>query len=414
VTDDIDPPATPHPSGTEPIPLTEPSGGTPPTVTTEAELAEAVRRLAAGTGPVAVDAERASGYRYSHRAYLVQLRRAGAGTVLLDPIAFGDLGTLGGAIADLEWVLHAASQDLPCLSEIGLIPTRLFDTELAGRLLGYERVGLAALTEALLGRSLEKHHSAADWSTRPLPEAWLTYAALDVELLVELRDLLADELVAQGKDEWARQEFAHLIATGSNPPKQRSDPWRRTSGIHRLRGPRALARVRALWYARNDIAVRRDTAPGRILPDASIIAAAEHDPKDERALLLLPGFAGRSTRRLSKVWLDALDAARGLAADELPVNQVSEGPPPPHRWAEKDPVAHGRLVRCRAVVTRLATEHNLPPENLISPETVRRLAWEPPAELAEESVRAVLAAHAARMWQQDLLAAELSVALREP
>ncbi len=414
MTDEINQPATPHPSGTEPIPLTEPSEGTPPTVTTDAQLGEAVRRLAAGTGPVAVDAERASGYRFSHRAYLVQLRRAGAGTVLLDPIPFGDLSVLGEAIADAEWVLHAASQDLPCLSEIGLLPTRLFDTELAGRLLGYERVGLAALTEVLLGRSLEKHHSAADWSTRPLPQAWLTYAALDVELLTELRDLLDQELVAQGKDEWARQEFAHLIATGANPPRQRADPWRRTSGIHRLRGPRALARVRALWYARNEIAVRRDTAPGRILPDASIIAAAEQDPKDERALLLLPGFAGRSTRRLSKTWLDALDSARGLPADELPVNQVSEGPPPPHRWAEKDPVAHGRLVRCRAVVTGLATEHNVPPENLISPESVRRLAWEPPTELDEQSVTIALTAAGARAWQIGLLAAPLAAALPIP
>jgi ribonuclease D len=414
VTDENNQPATPHPSESEPTPLIEPSGGTPPTVTTDEQLAKVVRRLAAGTGPVAVDAERASGYRYSHRAYLVQVRRAGAGTALLDPIPLGDLSGLGEAIADAEWVLHAASQDLPCLAEIGLRPVRLFDTELAGRLLGYERVGLAALTEMLLGRSLEKHHSAADWSTRPLPQSWLTYAALDVELLVELRDLLAAQLVAQGKGEWARQEFEHLIATGSNPPRQRTDPWRRTSGIHRLRGPRALARVRALWYARNEVAVRRDTAPGRILPDASIIAAAEADPKDERALLALPGFAGRSTRRTSRIWLDALDLARGLPADELPVNQISEGPPPPHRWAEKDPVAHGRLVRCRAVVTRLATANTLPPENLISPEAVRRLAWEPPATVDPQSVAAALAASGARQWQIDLLAAELAGALPVP
>ncbi len=414
MTDEADGPATPHPSGSASTPLTEPSGGTPTPITTPAELDEVVRRFAAGTGPVAVDAERASGYRYTHRAYLVQLRRAGAGTVLVDPISFDDLGVLNDAIVDAEWVLHAASQDLPCLTEIGLRPARLFDTELAGRLLGYERVGLAALTEGLLGRSLEKHHSAADWSTRPLPESWLTYAALDVELLVELRDLLAAELVAQGKQEWARQEFAHLVATASNPPRQRADPWRRTSGIHRLRGPRALARVRALWYARDEVAQRRDTAPGRVLPDTSIVAAADQDPKDEKALLLLPGFSGRSVRRLARTWLDALDEARELATDELPVSQPTEGPPPPHRWAEKDPVAAGRLARCRAVVTGLATEHGLPPENLISPEAVRRLAWEPPAPLDEAAVRTALSESGARQWQLDLLAADLTQALPTP
>ena len=93
-------------------------------------------------------------------------------------------------------MLHAASQDLPCLAEIGYRPRRLFDTELAGRLLGYPRVGLGTLVEEVLGLALEKSHSAADWSTRPLPSEWLLYAALDVEVLVELRDALAQQLGA--------------------------------------------------------------------------------------------------------------------------------------------------------------------------------------------------------------------------
>ncbi|MBO0871169.1 MAG: ribonuclease D, partial [Micromonosporaceae bacterium] len=228
------------------VPLIAPRDGTPDPVTDPDELARIAARFAAGTGPVAVDAERASGYRYTHRAYLVQLRRSGAGTALIDPVAFTSFTVLQDAIAGAEWVLHAASQDLPCLTEIGLCPVQIFDTELAARLLGYERVGLAALTEQLLGRSLEKHHSAADWSTRPLPASWLTYAALDVELLVELRDILAAELVEVGKAEWARQEFVALVATGGLPHRPRPDPWRRTSGIHRVRGPRGLARVRAL------------------------------------------------------------------------------------------------------------------------------------------------------------------------
>src|SRR5215475_8701886 len=319
------PPAPPDTGG--PTPLTEPREGTPEPITTAEVLADVVARFAAGTGPVAVDAERASGYRYTHRAYLVQLRREGAGTALIDPTPFDDLSVLSEAIEDAEWVLHAASQDLPCLAEVGLRPKLLFDTELAARLLGYERVGLAALTEQLLGYGLEKHHSAADWSTRPLPESWLTYAALDVELLVELRDLLAVELVEVGKAEWARQEFVALVGTGGLPSRPRPDPWRRTSGIHRVRGPRGLARVRALWYARDEIAARRDIAPGRILPDAAIVAAAEADPKDERTLATLPGYGGRSVRRLARTWLNALDEARELTSAQLPGAPPSEGPP---------------------------------------------------------------------------------------
>lgn len=393
------------------VPLTTPRDGTPAPVDTPAALAESIARLAAGTGPVAVDAERASGYRYTQRAYLVQMRRDGAGTVLIDPLPLGDLRALDRAIDGTEWVLHAASQDLPCLAELGLRPRRLFDTELAARLAGFERVGLAALTEQLLGYTLDKHHSAADWSVRPLPENWLTYAALDVELLVPLRDTLAAELDRQGKMQWAEQEFAALVANAGAPPRPRPDPWRRTSGIHRVRGPRALARVRALWYARDEIAARRDTAPGRVLPDAAIIAAAEMDPADERSLLLLPGFGGRSVRRLASTWLRALAEVRELPDEALPTTPSYDGPPPAHRWAERDPAAAERLARCRAVVTELAAAYGLPPENLVTPDHVRRLAWDPPEHATAEAVQEHLTRLGARQWQTELLAAPLAEAL---
>ena len=143
-----------------------------------------------------MDAERASGFRYSNRAYLVQIRRAGAGTVLIDPVSHGGdsvevLAPVAEVLADDEWVLHAADQDLPCLAEIGIRPSALYDTELAGRLANYDRVNLAAMVQRLLGLQLTKGHGAADWSKRPLPEEWLNYAALDVEVLVDLREALS-------------------------------------------------------------------------------------------------------------------------------------------------------------------------------------------------------------------------------
>jgi ribonuclease D len=391
--------------------LTAPRDGTPEPVDSPAAFAEVVGRFAAGTGPVAVDAERASGYRYSQRAYLVQLRRAGAGTVLIDPLPLGDLRRLGSAIGGAEWVLHAANQDLPCLAELGMEPRRLFDTELAARLAGFERVGLATLTEELLDYQLDKNHSAADWSTRPLPATWLAYAALDVELLLDLRDLLAAELERQGKREWAAQEFAALAAATAQPPRPRPDPWRRTSGIHRVRGPRALARLRALWYARDQVAAERDLAPRRVLLDAALVAAAEADPVDERALVALPGFGGRAVRRLAPTWSAALAQVRELPDESLPRTTSPDGPPPPHRWAERDPVAAERLRRCRVVVTDLASAHQVPPENLIAPDHVRRLAWEPPAGAGPAPVASVLAELGARPWQIGLVAAGLAAAL---
>ncbi|KGM17159.1 hypothetical protein N867_09515, partial [Actinotalea fermentans ATCC 43279 = JCM 9966 = DSM 3133] len=231
------------------IPLTEPADGVPDVVDTPEALAAVVAAFAAGHGPVAVDAERASGYRYGQRTYLVQLRREGAGTAIIDPVALPDLSALSAALRGVEWVLHAASQDLPGLAEQGLVADEVFDTELAARLLGMERVGLAAVVADVLGLGLAKEHSAVDWSTRPLPRDWLRYAALDVELLVQVRDVLAGRLAEAGKAEWARQEFAAVRDAPPAPP--RVEPWRRTSGLHAVRSTRGLAVVRALWEARD-------------------------------------------------------------------------------------------------------------------------------------------------------------------
>jgi len=399
-----------EPTGPQPVALVEPRDGVPPVVTTRGQLERVTAAFAAGTGPVAVDAERASGYRYSQRAYLVQLRRDGAGTALVDPIALPDLASLGAALTDAEWVLHAANQDLGCLAEVGLVPRTLFDTELAGRILGYPRVGLGTMVETVLGFRLEKGHSAADWSTRPLPEPWLRYAALDVELLVELREVLARELVEAGKDEWARQEFAAVLA--APPPAARAEPWRRLSGIHQLRSPRQLAVARALWQARDALARRRDVAPGRVLPDTALLAAVRAAPADLEALAALPVFRGPRMRRTAGVWWNAITAARALPEDALPAPvAVVEGPPAPARWAERDPVAAARLARVRAAFVELAGRLTLPVENLLEPALSRRLAWDPPDPLTAEEVRAALSAGGARPWQVELTAGPLLAAL---
>ncbi|MBQ0986584.1 ribonuclease D [Streptomyces sp. F63] len=393
-----------------PVPLLDPREGIPPVTADPAELERVAAAFAAGSGPVAVDAERASGYRYGQRAYLVQLRREGAGSALIDPVGCPDLSVLGDALADTEWVLHAASQDLPCLREIGMRPARLFDTELAGRLAGFARVGLGAMVEKVLGFALEKGHSAVDWSTRPLPEPWLRYAALDVELLVDLRDALEKELDRQGKLGWARQEFDAIAAAPPAPP--RKDPWRRTSGMHKIRRRRQMAVVRELWTARDRIAQRRDVSPGKVLSDAAIVEAALALPQNAQALAALPGFGHRMGRKQLEQWQAAVDRARALPDAELPQpGQAVTGPPPPRSWADKDPAAAARLSAARAAVTALAESLNLPQENLVTPDTVRRICWEPPAEPTPEAVAGTLAGHGARPWQIELTAPLLAGAL---
>ncbi|WP_435279485.1 HRDC domain-containing protein [Streptomyces sp. 1222.5] len=393
-----------------PTPLLEPREGIPPVIADEAALAEVVAAFAAGTGPVAVDAERASGYRYGQRAYLVQLRREGAGTALIDPVACPDLSGLGAALSGVEWVLHAATQDLPCLREIGMVPTRIFDTELAGRLAGFPRVGLGAMVEGVLGYVLEKGHSAVDWSTRPLPEPWLRYAALDVELLVDLRDALEKELDRQGKLEWALEEFDAIAA--APPAEPRKDPWRRTSGMHKVRRRRQLGVVRELWQTRDRIAQRRDVSPGKVLSDAAIVEAALALPSGVHALSALSGFGHRMGRRQLEQWQAAVDRAKALPDTALPQpGQPVTGPPPPRAWADKDPAAAARLSAARAGVSALAEELGMPQENLVSPDTVRRLCWEPPAVVDAPAVRTALAGYGARPWQVEQVTPVLVAAL---
>jgi ribonuclease D len=398
----------------QPRDLLEPRDGLPQVIDTADALAAAVADFAVGQGPVAVDAERASGYRYGQRAYLVQLRRRGAGTVLIDPVACCDLSALDAALCDTEAVLHAASQDLPCLAELGFRPRHLFDTELAGRLLGYPRVALGTLTEEILGYRLEKGHSAADWSARPLPAEMLRYAALDVEMLIELRDALAAQLEAAGKTDWARQEF-EAIATAPAPPA-RPDPWRRTSGIHRVRTRRGLAVVRELWNTRDQLAKEADLSPHRVLTDQAIVEAARTLPATQAQLVEIKAFTARGARRHLRVWLAAVRRARALDEADLPevagVPAVT-GPPPAHRWPERDPEAAARLSAAREAITLLARQHSLPAENLLPPDAVRRLSWDPPVPADAGSVAVALADYGARPWQAALTAAPLASALSE-
>jgi ribonuclease D len=312
-----------------------------------------------------------------------------------------------------EWILHAADQDLPCLAEVGMCPPKLYDTELAGRLAGFERVNLAAMVQRLLGLGLAKGHGAADWSKRPLPPAWLNYAALDVEALIELRDTVAEVLDAQGKSGWAAEEFEYLRTVEPAPPRR--DRWRRTSGIHKVRTREGLAAVRELWTARDQIAQRRDIAPGRILPDSSIIAAATVDPKTVAELTALPVFGGSRQRRSAEVWLAALARARD---NPEPPNSVEPqvGPPPVARWSRRKPEAAERLAAVREGLGELSQQASVPVENLISPDLVRRLCWDwqgpddSPKDIAA-AVAGFLRDGGARRWQLELVVPVVTAAL---
>jgi ribonuclease D len=370
-------------------------------IETREEYLEAVAAIATGYGPIAIDAERASGFRYSQRAYLIQVFRRGAGVYLFDPPAIGSFTELNAVIHDEEWVLHAASQDVACLREVGLDPTRIFDTELGARLAGLPRVGLGTVVADLLGIHLAKEHSAADWSTRPLPQSWLVYAALDVELLPDLRDAMAGLLDEAGKTEIARQEFAAVLTREAKAVT--TEAWRRLSGLHTVRGARNLAVARALWEARDAFAREIDTAPGRLVPDTSLIAAAKAMPESRHGLASLREFNGRASRTELLRWWAAVEAGR--STEDLPALRVAtEAIPPPRVWSDRNPEADKRLKGARAAITVVSSVVTIPVENLLTPESLRRLAWAPPQPLEIESIRSGLAGLGARPWQIDAIA----------
>lgn len=394
------------------VALEHPAEGVPPVLSLPEEFADAARRIAEGEGPIALDTERASGFRYSNRAYLIQIRRRGAGSFLIDPIDHPDaLAPLIAALDGPQWVLHAADQDLPCLRDLDFVCADLFDTELGGRLLGLPRVNLAAMVAHFLGMGLAKGHGAADWSRRPLPDDWLNYAALDVEVLVELRDAVATALDEAGKADWAAQEFDHVRTKPE--PAPRPDRWRRTSGLHTVKSPRVLAAVRELWTAREQVAEQRDIAPGRVLPDSAIVAAATAAPTSVEELTSLPVFGGHRQRRSARRWFDALDRARRLPDSELPPRTArSVGLPAVNRWSNRNPAAAARIGAARPAMAALSEQVSTPVENVLQPDILRQICWDGVEPATDEAVAERLRSLGARPWQAQTCGPVVAEALR--
>lgn len=403
-------------SQTTAIPLLAPKDGVPKVIQTHEEFEAALLALSKGTGPFALDTERASGYKYSARAYLIQVKRTNGGLHLIDPIPFGPDHPLFLKLNDLfntdEVILHASTQDLPCLRELGINPVQLFDTELGGRIAGLPRVGLGPLLESQMGVLLAKEHSAVDWSTRPLPQDWLNYAALDVELLVELREKIHQLLEKSGKLSWALQDFAAILLAPPSPP--RVDPWRRTSGMHKIKKRQQLAVVRELWNTRNELAQESDIAPGKLLSDnaISLLALAETPLTNKKQLEKVLKPIGLRARWMENTasWISAITDALSMNEESWPqLRANSDALPPIKLWRERFPERYTPLTHARAKLDERARELEIPLENLISPEAVRRICWNRPVG----AVSMTLEGLGVRAWQIEIATPILEAALLE-
>jgi ribonuclease D len=368
-------------------------------VESEADLANVTDSLKNYEGPICVDAERASGFRYGQKAFLIQIAIPGKTIYLIDPTPnySKELWSfLTKEVNNKPWIIHAASQDLPCLAELSLLPTQILDTELASRILGLPKVALGTITEHYLGLKLAKEHSAVDWSTRPLPESWLDYAALDVDVLFDLWAAVENELVAKNRMGIALQEFDYLLTPTLKEPK--TDRWRSITGLHEIKDQRALTVAKHLWEARENLAIDRDIAPGRLIPDSAIIAAVKAAPKSKSELASLRTFSGKASRTFIDVWWKAL--SEGTATKNLvELRAKSVGIPNHRNWSQKFPEAHARLLTCKHLLAKMAEDLSIPAENIVSPEVIRSLCFEPPAPLTAESITARLVEKRVRSWQ---------------
>lgn len=376
------------------------------------QLQEMCQKLEKNIDFLAIDTERASGFKYFNKAYLIQVATEKSDIYLIDPINIKDLQVLQNLFASKPWILHAATQDLPCLLELGFKPKEIFDTELAARLLSLPKVGLAGLLEDELGITLDKEHSAVNWSIRPLDNDWLNYAALDVEFLHQLMKSLINKLENTNKLLIAREEFAHLI--NWKPTESRKEPWRRTSGMHDIKTGLDSCIVKNLWLKRDEIAQELDVAPGRVLNDASIIEIALTKPKTELELRDLKTIKHRSSQQYSKIWFESLQFSLKLDPSDWPIKvSNAEAIPLPKSWEQRNPDAFNRLKNLKILISKKSEELNIPVENLCSPELVRKWCWLFPTQEKLDTNNWFIA-QGARKWQAALLAELIPAALGNP
>ena len=369
-------------------------------------LQDLLNALSANTGPIALDAERASGFRYGQKAYLLQVAIKDSRIYLIDPVATyaPELWqNFISAVGSSTWIIHAASQDLPCLTELGIEPSKILDTELAARLLGLPRVALGTLTEHYLQLRLAKEHSAVDWSERPLPDNWLNYAALDVDVLFDLWAAVESDLTDKGKTEIAHSEFEYLLHPA--PKTQKVDRWRSMTGLHEVKDQRDLTIAKSLWLAREDLAIEKDVAPSRLIPDSSIVAAVKEHPKSRSELASLKSFAGRASRTFIDTWWKAIE--EGTSTKNLvELRPKATGIPNHRNWPQKFPAAHARLLASKELIGKISLEQEIPQENILSPDALKAICFEPP-ELTIATVSSVLEKNYVRQWQIELVAAGL-------
>lgn len=261
---------------------------------------------------VAVDTEADSLHAYPEKLCLIQISMAHADHIV-DPLAGFELTPLLEALREQELLMHGADYDLRLLRKsCGFVPTRIFDTMIAARLVGCREFGLSNLVQKYLGVTLEKGPQKANWGRRPLTPRMEAYARNDTRYLKPLSDLLRAQLIEKGRLEWHQQSCATLISECAEFKPVDPDMLWRVKGSHYL-DARGLAVLRELWHWREQEAVKFNRPPHFVLPAETMVDLAEAAAESRPLREMLP-------RHLTPRRATEIHAAitRGLAARRPP------------------------------------------------------------------------------------------------
>jgi ribonuclease D len=338
------------------------------------DLPESFDRMVAalaGEPVLGLDTESDSLYRYFHKVCLIQIS-ARRTDYVLDPLCVPNLGPLGALLADpgVEKVFHAAENDILVLKrDFGFEFVHVFDTMLAARILGYRRVGLAALLHEKFGVELDKRTQLTDWGQRPLTAEQLTYACLDSHYLLPLRELMLEELVARGRWREAQETFSDLPDTLYVAKSFDPDGFWRYREARNL-NPHELAVLRELYLWRDAEARAMNRPPFKVASDECLVRLSREQPRRPADLRL----GGWQARHFGGAILDAIARGRTAPAPRPPSR-------PLNREQRLDPAAVNRYDRLRAWRSQRAAEREVEADVVLTNEALLAIARAAPTSL---------------------------------
>jgi ribonuclease D len=353
-----------------------------------------------GSSRISVDLESDSYHHYAEKIALMQICD-GESIFILDPLSV-DPAPVASLLKNgsKEKVFHDDDYDgRMLLTFLGVKPDPIFDTMVAARILGKDKVGLADLLAEYFGVAADKGLQKADWSRRPLSREMLEYAALDVAHLIELRDILAAEIEGLGRTDWAREEFSRLVGNLEAIPEKKAS-FTKVKGARSLT-PRQLAVLQKLLEWRETKAKRMDLPTFKVIGTERLLKIAETRPRSRRELERSGALSERQAARFGGDVLKAVQKGSGI-----PDNKLPRFPAPVHQ--KRDLYAEKILRKFKVARDRRAEELGLDPGFLLPNAALKAVARQRPADLEELKESGLL-----KDWQIEVMGESLTSCLRD-